>query len=67
MIEDPNLIPPPPLVRERLSRNYREARLLRSLLRLAIRADEERREHWRIFGAAKAPVEPDGREVGHDA
>jgi hypothetical protein len=36
------LIPPPPIVRERLARHIREGRLLRSLLRLSVRAAEER-------------------------
>ncbi len=36
------LIPPPGKVRERLGRNLREARLLRSLLRLSRKAAEER-------------------------
>lgn len=37
-----NLIPPPRIVRERLAKNLRESRLLRSLLRLSRRAAEER-------------------------
>jgi hypothetical protein len=36
------LIPPPPIVRERLATHIREGRLLRSLLRLSVRAAEER-------------------------
>jgi len=41
------LIPRPPIVRESLARHIREGRLLRSLLRLAVRAAEEwhRQEH----------------------
>lgn len=35
------LIPPPQAVRERLAATIREAQLLRSLLRLSIRAAEE--------------------------
>jgi len=38
------LIPPPPVVRDRLAENIRERRLLRSLLRLAIQAAEQRRQ-----------------------
>jgi len=36
------LIPPPPIVRERLGQNLREARLLRRLLRLSVAAAEEK-------------------------
>lgn len=43
MSEHEKLIPPPPVVRDRLARNIRERRLLRSLLRLAVRAVEEPR------------------------
>ena len=35
------LIPPPPVVQEKLARNYREARILRSLLRLSVRFAKE--------------------------
>jgi hypothetical protein len=38
------LIPSPPVVRARLAENVREGRLLRSLLKVAIQADEGRRE-----------------------
>lgn len=38
---DELLIPPPAVVRDRLARNLRENRLLRSLLRLSERAAEE--------------------------
>lgn len=36
------LIPPPPVVRERLAASLRQANLLRRLLRLSVRAAEER-------------------------
>ena len=36
------LIPPPPVVRDRLAMLIRQERLLRSLLRLSVRAAEER-------------------------
>jgi hypothetical protein len=36
------LIPPPPLVRERLAASLRQTNLLRRLLRLSVRAAEER-------------------------
>jgi hypothetical protein len=36
------LIPPPPIVREKLARHIRQGRLLRALLRLSVRAAEER-------------------------
>jgi hypothetical protein len=39
---DHTLIPAPPLVRARLAANYREARLLRSLLRISLKDAEER-------------------------
>jgi hypothetical protein len=44
MSDHEGLIPPPPLVRDRLARTIRECRLLRSLLRLSIRAAEGRSE-----------------------
>jgi len=44
-MSDPDkLIPPPPVVRDSLARNIRERRLLRSLLRLSVRASEERHQ-----------------------
>lgn len=42
MSEAQALIPPPAIVREKLARNVREARVLRSLLRLSVRIAEER-------------------------
>jgi hypothetical protein len=36
-----DLIPPPPVVRARLAQILKESRLLRSLLRLSVRADTE--------------------------
>jgi hypothetical protein len=36
------LIPPPPIVREELAAHLRKGRILRSLLRLSVRAAEER-------------------------
>jgi len=42
MQSNDELIPPPPVVRERLGRNLREARLLRRLLSLSVAAAEER-------------------------
>lgn len=44
MSEPEKLIPPPPVVRDRLARNIKERRLLRSLLRIAVRAAEELRQ-----------------------
>jgi hypothetical protein len=38
MSDEPSLIAPPATIRGRLARNIRERRLLRSLLRLSIRA-----------------------------
>jgi hypothetical protein len=54
MSEPQVLIPPPPVVRERLAHNIREGRLLRSLLRLSLRAAEERREAEQRGGRAPA-------------
>jgi hypothetical protein len=41
------LIPPPPIVRQELARHVREGRLLRALLRLSVRAAEERHQQPR--------------------
>jgi hypothetical protein len=49
------LIPPPPIVRERLATHIREGRILRALLRLSVRAAEERHRQ-----AAPAP-QPEAR------
>jgi hypothetical protein len=38
----PELIPPPPIVRQRLADHIREGRLLRALLKVSIQAAEER-------------------------
>jgi hypothetical protein len=42
MSDAQTLIPPPPVVREKLARHIREGRLLRALYRLSLRAAEER-------------------------
>jgi hypothetical protein len=42
MSEAQALIPPPGVVREKLAQSVREAQWLRSLLRLSVRAAEER-------------------------
>jgi len=42
------LIPPPPVVRERLAASLRYTSLLRRLLRLSIRATEERHRQTAI-------------------
>jgi hypothetical protein len=55
MSEQQVLIPPPPVVRERLASNVREGRLLRSLLRLSLRAAEERRQAEQR-GSGRAPA-----------
>jgi len=63
---DPELIPPPPVVRAKLAETHRRARLLRSLLRLSRKAAAEQAEHDRIFGHDIAPgprPEVDGRRV----
>ena len=57
MSQQQELIPAPPVVRERLARHIKEGRLLRSLYRLSIKAAEER--HARdAFDAATATGEP---------
>jgi hypothetical protein len=43
MSEHEKLIPPPPLLRDHLARNLRERRYLRALLRLSVKAAEDRR------------------------
>jgi hypothetical protein len=60
MSEPEKLIPSPPVVRDRLARNIRERRLLRSLLRLSVRASEERQQ-----GPHEARQEANGREDSH--
>jgi hypothetical protein len=42
MPENESVIPPPPVVRDRLARSLREARLLRRLLRLSVAAAQEK-------------------------
>lgn len=59
MSDDQKLIPPPPVVRERLAQHIREGRLLRALLRLSVRAAEERHRQAG-FGTGN---EADGRAV----
>jgi hypothetical protein len=44
-----DLIPSAAVIQERLARNYREASLLRSLLRLASRAARDRLDHERAY------------------
>lgn len=44
-----DLIPPPPLIRERLARAYQQMQLLRRLLRISLKADEVARGHHRLF------------------
>jgi hypothetical protein len=54
------LIPPPPIVRDRLAQHIREGRLLRALYRLSVRAAEERhRQQAQIETKA-----PEGQGVG---
>jgi hypothetical protein len=61
-MKTPNdLIPRPPLVRERLARNLREGRLLRRLLRVAEAAAEERQRQ----AASDHSQTATGREVDH--
>jgi hypothetical protein len=53
MSDEQALIPPPPVIRERLARNIKERRILRSLLRLSILEDEQR--HRRQDGGGLPP------------
>jgi hypothetical protein len=53
------LIPPAPVVRDSLARNIRERRLLRSLLRLSVRAAEERRQEVAV--ATRPEADDSGR------
>lgn len=50
-----DLIPPPPVIRERLARAYQQVGLLRRLLRISLRADEIARGHHAIFGPNPNP------------
>jgi hypothetical protein len=61
MSEAQTLIPPPPVVRERLARHIEEGRLLRSLLRLSIRAAEVR--HAQAGAPDGQPREARGQAV----
>jgi hypothetical protein len=49
------LIPSPAVVRAELARSVREARRLRSLLRLAVRAEEDRRFVRALFEEPDRP------------
>jgi hypothetical protein len=42
MTKNEPLIPPPPVIRVRLAENIRERQLLRSLLRLSVKQDEDK-------------------------
>jgi hypothetical protein len=42
MPDNEPIIPPPPVVRDRLARSLRESRLLRRLLRLSVAAAQEK-------------------------
>lgn len=48
-----HLIPPPSLVRAELARNVREGRRLRSLLRLARMAEDDRRFYEKLITEEK--------------
>lgn len=61
MQTDDLMVPPPPVVRERLARHVREARLLRALLRLAERAAEERQRQAAPKPRHEAAEEGGGR------
>jgi hypothetical protein len=42
--DDESLLPPLPVIRDRLTRNQRERTVLRALFRLAVRADRDKPE-----------------------
>jgi hypothetical protein len=44
MVDEVSLLPPIRVINERLTRNERERRRLRTLLRLALEVNDERRE-----------------------
>jgi hypothetical protein len=60
--DETGLIPPPGLVRVELARSVREARRLRSLLRLAMQADDDRRFIRSLTLPNQAAIP--GREAG---
>jgi hypothetical protein len=62
MSPDQALIPPPPVVRERLAENIREGRILRALLRLSVRVAQERHRHAAQGPRPEAPRSERGTE-----
>ncbi|CAN5898901.1 hypothetical protein BH23PLA1_BH23PLA1_27110 [soil metagenome] len=58
-----DLIPPPPLVRERLAQHIREGRILRALLRLSVRAAEERHRQAAHEPRPEPSQQPHGQGV----
>jgi hypothetical protein len=54
-----DIIPPPPIVRERLAASLRQASLLRRLLRLSVTAA--------IENERQAPLEPRDEAAGREA
>ena len=62
------LIPPPPVVRAELARAVRESRRLRSLLRLAVQTEEDRRFLESLAGRPQTPChKAGGQGVDHGA
>jgi hypothetical protein len=62
MPNNDSLLPPLPLIRDRLTRNQRERSLLRALFRLAVRAKKELTHD----NAHEPRHEAAGRECGHE-
>ena len=62
MADDHELLPPLPLLRDRLTQNQRERSLLRALFRLAVRADQEKPPQT----PHKPRHEAECREVGRE-
>jgi hypothetical protein len=63
MLASDDLIPRPPVIRERLARALREARLLRRQLRVSEAASEERH---RQAVSQPCPSTTGGREAPHE-
>jgi hypothetical protein len=61
MTAQDELIPAPPIVRERLARQIRQGRLLRAHLRISVRAAEERHRERSSEGLPKSTSQEGNR------
>jgi hypothetical protein len=59
MADETSLLPPVRVIHDHLTRNQRERRRLRTLLRLAIEVDDERRRQAPVTPQPEAP-RPEG-------